>query len=119
MIYTVIIKMSGYYSALCIICGMLHRTKGVYLLSDGKDYDTSRMLPRCPLHISTACSYSFYLGTPGLKLCPLFFRYGLKIFPHHGVGKFFCHRGNGSRFKGLSLAEYDLCIGMGFTLVLV
>ena len=103
--------MSGYCHGGHIVGRPLNRGKGVNFLPMGKHNDSARMLPCCPPDTNTALynSADFTISFSD----PMFF---IIIF-HITESRFISQGTNGTCPKGLTLAEDDLRIIMGLTLV--
>ena len=119
MVDTVVIEMCRRYSRIHLVCRMLYRCKCMYLLTDWKNNNSSRMLSRCTSYINTACCQTLYLtvtlGYVMSKLLTLF----LKITFNISVSRFLSNRTYRTCLERLPLAEYNLSIGMCLTLVFV
>ena len=108
----VIVKMGGDGVRGHIIRRMLHRGKGVNVLSHRQNNDTAGVLTGTSPDSGTPCDNPVdFAGS--LVDAPL-----LKIIFHIPKGSLVRQGCNGSRTEGLSVAENNLRVLMGFTLVL-
>ena len=112
MVNLMIVKVRGNNRAFHIICGMLHRSKGIDVLSVGKHDNASGMLP-CgssdsgqPLHKAIYLRISLLLSS--------FF----VVILDHPVGGLFGKGTDCSGLKSIFLAENRSGVGMCFRLVL-
>ena len=112
MVNLMIVKMRGNNRAFHIICGMLHRSKGIDVLSVGKHDNSSGMLPcsspdsRQPLHKAINLRISLLLSS--------FFI----VILDHTVGGLLGKSTDCSGLKGIFLAENRSGVGMCFRLIL-
>ena len=95
-----------------VICRVLHRGKGINLLSQRKYDNTARVLAGSPLYTHTALNQPVDLAV-SLLLAPL-----LIVFLNVSVSGLVCQGAYRSRTEGLSFTEDNFRIVMGLTLVL-
>ena len=112
MVNLMIVKVRGNNRAFHIICGMLHRGKGIDVLSMGKHDNAAGML---------SCS-SPDSGQPlhkaiNLRISLLFSSFFVVIL-NHAVGGFFGERTDCPGLKGIFLAENRSGVGMCLCLIL-
>ena len=94
-----------------VIGRVLDRREGVDLLPQGKHDDSARVLSRGPAHAHTALDDAVDL-TVALAAAPL-----LIIFLHVTVGRLVRQGADGARPEGLALAENNLRVVVGLTLI--
>ena len=104
--------MCGDNIAVHIIRRVLYRRKFLNIPANGKDDDAARMLSCRPAHPGAS------LDDPVDLTVPLSLSSFLIIVLHIAKGSLFCQGADGPRFKGLSGAENNLYIPVGFSLVI-
>ena len=107
----VIVKMGCNGGGGHIVGRVLHRSKGVDLLSQGKHDDAPRMLSRSPPHSHAALNDAVDLAV-ALSASPF-----LIIFFHIAEGRLVRQGADGPCPEGLALAEDNLRVVVGLTLV--
>ena len=107
MVYGVIVKMGGNNIRRHIICRMLHRRKGMNLLSVRQHHNTAGMLPRRTPHPDTALNYPVNFTVA--LMAPMLF----KIIFHIAEGRLISQGSDGPGPEGLSGAEYHFRVFMG------
>ena len=112
MVDGMVVKMGGHGLGCHIVCGTLHRRKGVDLLSDRKYHDTARMLSGGTPDPYAALDDPVDLTVPLVDAA--FF-----IVPFHKTEGGLIRKGaDGTCPEGLSLAKNNLRVVMRLTLVL-
>ena len=112
MINGMVIKMGSHDVCRHIVRRMLHRRKGIDILSDGQNHDTAGMLPRTSAHPRHPHGEPLYLA-----LAAVFLSF-LEIIFHIAESRLVRQRCDGSRPVCLAGAEDDLRIFVGLGLVL-
>ena len=94
-----------------IVGRMLYRSKGVDILTVGKNNDSSRVLPRTSADSSTSLHDPVNFAIP-LSASPF-----LIIILHKSKGRLICQGSDGPGTEGLSLSKNNLSILMRVTLI--
>ena len=112
MVNLMIVKMRGNNRAFHIICGMLHRGKGIDVLSVGKHDNAAGVLP-----CSSPDSGQTLHKAINLRISLLFSSFFVVILDHP-VGGLFGKGTDGPGLKGIFLAENRSGVGMCLRLIL-
>ena len=112
MVNLMIVKVRGNNRAFHIICGVLHRGKGIDVFSMGKHHNAPGMLP-------CGSSDSGQALHKAINLCiSLLLSSFFVVILNHAVGGLFGKRTDGPGLKGIFLAENCSGVSMCFRLIL-